>query len=208
MADDIIKEIQREQAEQRYQQFFIKNGKTLIGCGLAIVLATAAGTTYRNYMEERSRESGTQFITAFENSDPQSYNEVIEQGQKGFAPLAGLMKGALLNVDEKHEDALKALEEVANNNSFDRAFREKAKLDMAYILIQSKGDSKQIIALLDELSGKDAVFGFTALELKAAYLIASGNAEQGRGIYSQLAADVRAPQSVQERARNVLATVQ
>jgi len=204
--NDIINEIKHEMAEERYQRIFVEHGKKLILIAAAIIIGVAAKSIYTGMQKSKGEEAGKLFVEAFSDSSPENYDAIIEGGQKGFAPLAILMKSGLQNVQEDGAGALETLKEI-EGTSYDKAFIHKAKLDKAFLLIENKGDKKEIISLLDEVSAKTAPFYATAAELKAIYLLEQGDKKQAVQILRELAIDNYLPSTITDRAKQMLSII-
>jgi len=207
MSDNIIDEINQDIAEERYQQIFLKHGGKLIIAGIVIIAITTAYSINKHYAQRKSREVGSKFSAAFENTDPQAYDAVISANQKAYSPLAIIMKAGLQNVKNDIDGAQKTLEPLASGSKYDRAFRELAKIDEAYLLIEKKGDAGEITKLLDEASAANAVFRPTALELKASYLLSAGKDKEAKEIYTTLSKDEEIPLTIQDRAKQALSSM-
>lgn len=203
---DIIQEIKHDMAEERYQKIFLEHGKKLIAGAVIILLVVTAKTIYWNVQKKKSIESGNLFVNAFDSPDAESYDAIIAKGQKGFSPLASLMKAGLQNSHEKYADAIKTIEQL-EKSSYDKAFIDIAKLDKAYLLIQSKGDKKQILTTLDEVSKETSPFWATATELKASYLLEQGDSKQATELFRKLATNTEIPSTIQDRAKQILSTI-
>lgn len=203
--NDILNEIKHDIAEERYLKIFTEHGKKLIMAGVAIILLTAALTTYKNISESKSRESGALFLNAFDDPSPEKYDAVIAKGQKAYAPMAALIKAAQLSNQDKTDEAIKTLDEVANNTSYDQAFRDKAKIDKISILIRKNGKKEDITRLLEDVTAAKAPFRYTALELKGHYLLSIGDKKQALEVFTLLAKDEQTPSTLQDRAKHILA---
>ncbi len=203
--NDILQEIKHDMAEEKYQKIFLQHGKKLIIGAVVILVAVSVKTVYWNIQEKKSVEVGTLFVNAFDSSDASNYDAIIAKEQKGYSPLATLMKAGLLNSTEKYDEAAKTLDGLTTS-SYDKAFMDIAKIDKAYVLIQKKGDKEAILKLLDETSVEGAPFWPTAMELKASYLLSQGEKNKALPLFAQLAADTQIPATIQERAKNILGT--
>lgn len=204
--NDIVREVEQDIQSERYQRIFVEHGKKLIAGAVIILLAVSAKTVYHSMQKKKSLESGTKFVSVFDGGDADSYNDIIKQGQKGFAPLATLMKAGIENSHEKHDEALKTLSTL-EGSSYDKAFKDIAELDKAYILIQKKGDKAEILKVLDGIIGEDKPFNATAQELKAHYLISAGDKKAAQEILIKLAEDKTAPSTISDRAKQTLSTI-
>ncbi len=204
---DFIDEVKQEMEYEKYQQFFINNGGKLITLAVIIVVATAAYTIYQKQQLKKARATGTMFVDAFADTKPENYDPIIAKAHKGFTPLAGLMKAGLLNSEDKYDDATKALQGVSGNYLYDRAFRDMAMIDEAYVMIEQKEKKEDILAKLETPSKPDAPFHATALELKASYLLDNGDKAAAKEIYTQLANDKTLAATMQDRAKHMLAVI-
>jgi hypothetical protein len=147
-------------------------------------------------------------MKAFDDSSPAEYDAVIASGQKGYAPMAALIKAKLERTQDKPAEAIKALDGIINS-SYDRAFREKAMIDKAFILMGEK-DAKgsDILGLLEKASAPDAAFRSTALELKASYFLQTGDKKKALDIFTSLSRDENIPATQQERAKHIVAAME
>ena len=121
MADDsFIREVDEELRSEKMQQFWSRYGKLVIGGALAIVLLTAGYRGYKYYMESQAATAGDAFMAAVQLSD-----------------------------DNKHDEAIKALGELAEKGP--AAYTALAQMRMASELT-GKGDAKAAIAAYDKIA--------------------------------------------------------
>ncbi len=205
--NDILREIQQDIDSEKYQRIFLEHGKKLIAAAVIILIVVAAKSLYWSAQKKESLKSGELFVEAFDNSEPSSYDAIIANKQKGYAPLALLMKAGLENSHEKYDDAVKTLEQL-ENSSYDKAFIDMAKLNKAYVLIQQKGDKAKILQSLDAISTEgSSPFWATATELKASYLLSQGENKPAAELLRKLAINNQIPSTIQDRAKQVLSTI-
>lgn len=202
--NDILKEIETDIKSERYQRFFIENGVKLIVGGLVIIAITAAYTINSNMQKARGEELGKGLVTALADSKAEKYDAALEKEHSGYTPIATLSKAAVLKVDEKYDAAIAELQKVSNGK-YDKSFVEIAKINQAFLLIKNNSDEKTILNLLEETSQKDSVFKFTAMELKADYIISKNKKDDAKKLLREISTSEGVPDTMKARAVSSLA---
>lgn len=204
---DLIEEIKRDISEEKYAQIFTKHGQKLIFIGFFIVALTAVNYVYKNISYKKSIEIGNKFMEVFDEPKTENFAPIIAENQKGYSPLAILLKAGTENSTEKYDDALKTLQQLAENKNYDRAFKEMASINIAYLMMAKKEPKEKILEILNKVTSRDSVFRATALELKANYLLEIGDKNNAVTILNELAKDEKIPSTIQDRAKQVLTSI-
>jgi hypothetical protein len=201
---DILKEIESEIKSERYQRFFLENGVKLIVGAVLIIIITAAYTIFNNMEKAKAEKLGKGLVKALADSKAEKYDAALEKEHKGYTPIARLSKAAVLKVDEKYDAAIAELKKVSEGK-YDRGFVEISKINQAFLLIKNNGDEKTILNLLEETSQKDSVFKFTAMELKADYLVSRNRNDEAKKIFREISTAEGVPDTMKARAVSTLA---
>ncbi len=126
MSDDsFIREVDEELRSDRMHDFWVKYGKIVIGVAVAIVVVTAGYRGYKYYMKSQAENAGDAFMAAVS-----------------------------LSRQNKHDEAIKALEKLADNGP--ESYAALANMRMASELA-GKGDIKGAVAAYDKIAGNSKI---------------------------------------------------
>jgi hypothetical protein len=208
---DIIREVDEELRRENWENLWKKYGKYIVAAALAVVIGTAAVMGWRAYDHNRRMEAGDRFaaaITEAENtSDPAQAADIlaayVSEAPTGYATLARLRE-AKLRADAGDRDAAIALyDAIASDSAVERLFRDLATLYSVRMQIE-EGDPSTLNSRLLPLAADDSPWRYSARELQAVVDLRSGDTAAAREMFTRLADDANAPDSLRTRATEML----
>ncbi len=123
--DSFIREVDEELRSERMHEFWSRYGKIVIGVAVAIVVVTASYRGYKFYKQSVAESAGDAFMAAVSLSN-----------------------------ENKHDEAIKALEELAGSGP--EAYAALARMRLASELT-GKGDIEGAIAAYDKISANTKI---------------------------------------------------
>ncbi len=199
---DILKEIQSEIKQEKFEKMLINHGPKLILVGVMIVVITFFISFYKKQNAIKSMEAGSVFYEAVVSSKPESFAKVMEKDNLAFKAFSALQVSGIEISNEKYQEAEKNLDEIINNKNYERAFHDVASLGKAYIMLKTNRavDAEK---LLNQLA-TDSVIKYSALELLAGHYIESGKKSEAKLALNKIISDDASPQTMKERASKVM----
>lgn len=210
---DLLREAEEEIRRETVEGTAKKLAPYFIG---AIVLALIGGGAYQywqTYQEKKLNETSVSYYAAMDklrNGDfdggAKELEELAKKAPNGFATLATIQRGAVLQEKGDNPNALKAFDDAAKMAA-DKDMKNLAKLRAAYIASSLEPKDK-INARLDEIIGSKTSFAALARELKAAVAWNNGDAKGAKAEYDLLRLDPNVPEGLRARAGQAIAVIE
>lgn len=202
---DILKEIQSEIKEEKYEKLLVNHGPKLILIGVMIVVITFFISFYKKQNTIKSMEAGSVFYEAITSSKQKDFEKVLEKDNLAFKALSLLQLAGIEISNEKYSEAEKNLNSIIENKNYDAAFHSVANLGKAYILLKTKRNS-DAEKLLNALAS-DSVVKYSALELLAGFYLENNKIAEAKLALNKIISDNASPQTMKERANKVMQVV-
>lgn len=208
---EFIREVDEELRRENWEILWKKYGKFAIAAALALVLGTAAVVGWREYDRIQRRAAGDRFgavIAEVENT-PQPAKAAdllasyISDAPAGYGMLARLREAKLRADAGDRETAVGLYDSLAADSSVEPLFRDLAALYSVRMQIED-GDPAALNARLSTLAAEGNPWRYTARELQAVLALKGGDVAGARGIFTSLADDMDAPDSLRSRATEML----
>ncbi len=208
---DIIREVDEELRRENWEILWKKYGKLLIAAAVALVLGTAGTVGWREYDRGQREDAGGVFgtvIAEVENSEkPGVAADIlaayIPGAPDGYAMLARLREAKLRADAGETEVAIALYDGLAGDNSVEPLFRDLAALYSVRMQIDS-GDPIVLGARLSSLAADGKPWRYTAREMQAVLALNGGDSAAAREVFTKLADDMDAPDSLRTRAAEML----
>ncbi|NNE86111.1 MAG: tetratricopeptide repeat protein [Alphaproteobacteria bacterium] len=210
MSDDLFREVDEEVRQDQYLELGKKYGAYAIGVALVVVLITVGFVFWRDSQQAARDASGEQLLAAINIAEDQAdqaldqFAILGEEGTKGYRLLARFREGALLSQTGDVRGAVAVYDKVAEDSSHDQIYRDLAKvLAVSHgMSIMNLGEVEERLAsVLDD----DNSWRYSARELVATAVMASGDSAAAREAFQALVDDVEAPAGVRARGAEMLA---
>ena len=210
MSDDLFREVDEEVRQEQYLKLWKQYGVYFVGVVLAAILITVGVVVWRDMQQSEREANGEDLLSAIavgEDRQDEALDRLAvlgEHGTKGYRLLARLREGALLSQSGDARGAVAIYDAVAADNGHDQIYRDLAKL-LAVSHGMSILDRGEIEDRLAPLLNDDNTWRYSARELVATAMMASGDTAAAREAFQMLVDDVQAPSGVRARAAEMLA---
>lgn len=208
--DLLIQEVDEDLRREQYARLWKQYGSYAIGAALALVLGVAGLQGYKTWTaNQRARDAQT-YNTALGQIGGNRQQALADLGKlaadskTGYATLAPLTKGALLEQAGDTKAAIAEYEALANASAAPPLYRELAALKAAILSLDS-AEPAALKARLEPLA--KGAYRHSATELLAMVAVRQGDVAQARSLYQQLADDAAAPVGLRGRASEMLAVL-
>ena len=206
-----IREVDEELRRENWEILWKKYGKFAIAAALALVLGTAAVVGWREYDRDRRMTAGDGFgmvIAEVENTkDPAWAADMlaayIADAPAGYATMARLREAKLRADAGDREAAIALYEALAADSAVEPLFRDLAAFYSVRMQVDG-GDAITLDARLSLLAADGNPWRYSARELQAVVALNSGDSAAAREIFTRLADDMEAPDSLRTRATEML----
>ena len=211
MSDDsFIREVDEELRSDRFQEFWNRYGKILIGVAVAIVLATGGYRYYEYYTAKQAAEAGDAFMAAVRLAQDGKQDESVEafaklenQGSKSYRVLA-LMRGAAeLAKNGQVDEAVKKFDAISADSAAEENMRSIARIRAAMLLVDS-GTVADVESRVGPLSAPGAPYRASAREALGLAYYRAGDLENAFKQFETLVSDEDIQPGASQRARILL----
>ena len=208
---DIIREVDEELRRENWEILWKKYGKFAIAAAMALILGTAGVVGWREYDRSQREGAGDAFgavIADVENTkEPDRAADMlaayIPGAPDGYATLARLREAKLRADAGGVEVAIGLYDGIAGDDTVEPLFRDLAALYSVRMQIDS-GDPVSLDKRLSPLAVEGSPWRYTARELQAVLALNGGDRTAAREIFTRLADDMAAPDSLRTRAAEML----
>ncbi len=207
---DIFREVDEALKQDKVAEFWKENGPFIIGCAIAIILATAVINAYRAWNNYHDRADTALIMEALEEQDSAAARlEEIggELGPAHYGMALLIAAGEHLHHD-RNPEAMRLFSEVAARKDVPDDFRSYASLMHASLLFEGRdsGDDKaaseKALAILKPVLADRKNPWYWHATLRAALVYAHGlqDFEKAATLVSGIAANEHVPATLRSRA--------
>lgn len=208
---DIIREVDEELRRENWEILWKKYGKLAVAAAVALVLGTAGTVGWREFDRGQREKAGATFgtvIAEVENTEKPAESAdmlaaYIPGAPDGYAMLARLREAKLRADAGEFEAAIALYDGLAGDSAVEPLFRDLAALYSVRMQIDS-GDPIVLDARLSALAADGGPWRYTAREMRAVLAMSDGDSAAAREIFTKLADDMDAPDSLRTRAAEML----
>lgn len=209
MSDNLFQEIDEDLQRQKMEALWKRYGVYVLAGILAIVLATAAYNFWINYKTEVNQKASSELLTILKDnlSDKEKQITSLEEFAKANrdtsqAVMARLRAAAFMLKDGKTDKAVFMYDAISQDMNVEPVFRQLADL----LFVQSQMDNGDPTVLRSRLQPllADSTWRYTAKEYSALLALKAGDKEEAIKLFSELASDEGAPETLPGRANDML----
>jgi len=210
VSDDLFREVDEEVRQEQYLRLWKQYGVYIAGAVLAIILITVGVVVWLDRQEGQRDADGEVLLDAIAASQERPDEaldllaDLAAEGSKGYRLLARLREGALLAERGDTRSAVAIYDTLAADSGQDQIYRDLAKV-LAVSHGMSVMDRGEVEDRLAPVLGDDNPWRYSAHELVATAMMASGDTAAAREAYQVLVDDVNAPSGVRARSAEMLA---
>lgn len=209
---DIFTEINEELRKERAQKLWDRYGNLVIAGAFAIVIATAAFQGWNLWQDRRAAETGDRVFAAMRTAETDKdaaraeLEALIAGAPTGYQGLLKFRVAALDAAAGKTEEAVKAYEALARDQSIADYWRDLARVRAAYLVVDSE-DRAAFEQRLSGLSAAGAPWRAATLELRALAAWRAGDVAAARALVDELMAEPGLPSPLAKRAGTLSAVL-
>jgi len=210
VSDDLFREVDEEVRQDQYLKLWKQYGVYIAGVVLAVVLITVGVVVWRDLQRSELEADGEEMLAALavaEERPDEALDKLAalgDEGTKGYRLLARLREAALLSERGDARSAVDIYDTVAADTGQAQIYRDLAKL-LSVSHGMSIMDRGEVEDRLAPLVGDDNPWRYSARELVATAVMASGDTAAAREAFQALVDDVDAPSGIRARAAELLA---
>ncbi|MEE9376156.1 MAG: tetratricopeptide repeat protein [Rhizobiaceae bacterium] len=214
MSDDsFIREVDEELRSERFQEFWSKYGKILIGVAVAIVLGTAGYRYWEHSKSTKSAAAGDSFMAAVRLADEGKTDEAIAafkslegEGGQAYITMARLRSAAEKVVKGDDAGALKEYEIIIADSKANQNMRSIARLRAGMLLVDT-GSIADVESKVNPLTAPGAAFRNSAHEALGLANYKTGKLEAAFKHFETIVTDPGVTRAMQQRVRIMLDSI-
>jgi hypothetical protein len=201
---DIFSEVDDEVRRERLQQLWDKYSLYIIAVAVLIVAGIGGWRGYEYWVAQKAAVAGAAFESAITLSEQGKHAEaqaafakVATEAPQGYAVLARFRAAAELT-QVKTEDAVKAYDALAADNSLGSNWQDLAALRAGLLLVDG-APFADLRTRLEPLTEPTRVYRHSARELLGLSAWRAGDAAAARRYVNQIASDAETPPGARTR---------
>ena len=212
-SDEFIREVDEAVRQDRWMQLWQRYGIYAIGAAVAVVLGTGGGVLWRNWQESHRQDEARRYAAADEllrQDKPaeaaEAFRALAEDADSGYGVIARLRAAQAEAEAGQGEAAADTLDTLAASDAARPVYRQLGDL----LTLQRDFDHAQAGDLegrLAALTGADAPWRYSALELEALAQLRAGDLDGARATLETLLSDPRTPANLSRRAAELMASI-
>ena len=209
-SDEFIREVDEAVRQDRWLKLWRRYGNYVIAAALAVVIGSAAGVGWRTWQHSQRLEEARRYAEAqqlLREARPaeaaSAFAALAEDSSSGYRVLAQLRAAEAQAEAGDRAAARTALDRLAGDGDTAPVYRSLGEL----LAAQQRFAEAQPPATseLEALSGSDAPWRYSALELRALAQMQAGDTVAARETLDDLLADPLTPPDLARRAAELLA---
>jgi hypothetical protein len=208
--DSFIREVNDELRSEQMQRVWRRLGPIIITVAVLVVLGTAGYRVYEYWTDDRSSQSGDQFLAAQKLAADGKTDEALKAfealektGFGSYPILAEFRSASLLAQKGDQKGAIAAFEALGKNNAVPEALRDVAHIRAGWLLIDN-GTYEQVSAEVEALATPGNAMRSSAREALGLSAYKAGQLDRAREWFEQIVEDTQAPRNVSNRAQIML----
>ncbi|MBL4721153.1 MAG: tetratricopeptide repeat protein [Alphaproteobacteria bacterium] len=209
---DIFDEVDEDLKQDNAKKIWDRYGRYMVGVAALVILATAGHVGWREYVQDRQEAYSARFMSALSLSNDAKHREAAavladlsRDAGSGYGVLAQFREAVERVAAGENAAAIDIYDAVADDSGVDTLYRELAVLNSVLLQIDS-GDVEKLKTRIAPLLATENPWRHSATEIVAVLAMQTGQLDEARKSYQQLADDLDAPQGVRSRATEMLRT--
>lgn len=208
--DSFIREVNDELRSEQMQRAWRRLGPIIITLAVLVVLGTAGYRVYDYWTDDRSSQSGDQFLAAQKLAADGKTDEALKAfealektGFGSYPVLAEFRAASLLAQKGDQKGAIAAFQALGKDNAVPEALRDVAHIRAGWLLIDN-GTYEQVSAEVEALATPANGMRSSAREALGLAAYKAGQLDRAREWFEQIVEDTQAPRNVSTRAQIML----
>lgn len=205
MSDEsLFREVEEELRQEQFKKLWDKYGTFIIAACVAVVLAVAGTKGWQYWQLKQSEAAGATYFEAVRLLDEGKTAEAEKLldglSHTGYATIARFHDAAALATAGKKDDAVKAYDALAADNSVPASLKNVARLRAGYLLADTMKPD-QLTTRLGDLDQAGSTWRHSAREIMALSAYRTGDYALADRYINTILSDVESPPGVQQRAQ-------
>jgi hypothetical protein len=202
--ESLFREVDEEVRQEQFKKLWDRYGNLIIAACLIVIAGVAGFEGWKYWQKQQAEAAGDKFYSAVALAGSGKAEEALTQFQaldhSGYAVLGRLRQAGVLAAQGKKEEAVKAYDAVAADNSADATLRDLARLRAAAVLADtaSIGDLETRLKPLDATGNP---WRHMARELLAAAHWRNKDYASAEKAVQAILADPETPANMRQRAQ-------
>ncbi len=192
---ELFREIEEDIKRERFEKLWKSFGFAMVWASIALVAATVIFVLWQNHVQSAAEGKTSQLLRGIDRLQLEDYSGAVpifsaltDDDSSPYYGIAMLRKAQAQELSGDKEGAQKTYSALSTKTS---EFAGLAALKL---------DGSMSVA-------KDSPFYYTSAEYKAWGLLSSGKKAEAAAAFSELASDKNSPQTLADRAKEVLRTI-
>lgn len=210
--DALIREVNDELREEQMMKLWQRYGGFVVGVALLVVVIVAGYQGWKHYTTTTSQEEGERFYAALQLADQGKLEDAIGAFQNlagdastGYGVLAQFQQAILKSDTGDIPGAVALYAQIAKEQISDPTLSGLAAVLGATLELNAGGYDRAALELrLQAISGDGQPYRYTARELLGLIALDASDVATARTQFEQLANDAAAPQTIAQRAADIL----
>lgn len=212
--DVLLKEIETDLKNEQMKSLWDKYGLFII---IAVALALTAAVsfeTFKAWSNKRNQELSNAYAVAVSLQNQGRFDESLgildnlaKSSHEVYADAAKLQIANIYFEQNKNDQALDVLRNLAEKRSANPQMRDVATIKLASYLLDSDTPSIQIQALLEPLAKEDGSWANIAHELLAMLAIRDGDMKKAQAEYTKIVNSASATDALKARAQDMVTII-
>lgn len=205
MSDEsLFREVDEEVRQEEYKKLWKRYGNLVIALAAAVVIGVGGFKAWQYWQLKQAHEAAATFFGALakggNGKTDEALNELRSIGQAGYGQIASIQAAALLASQGKTEDAVKAYEAIAADQSADSVLRDAANIRAGYLLADMKSPD-ELLSRLGSYDKDDNPWRFAAREIFGLAAYRTGDYAMADRYMNAIFSDAAAPEAMRQRAQ-------
>jgi hypothetical protein len=212
-SDEFIREVDEAVRQDRWMRLWKHYGVYAVGAALAIVVGTGAGVAWRSWQESQRQDEARRYAAAEAllredqaGEAAAAFRALAEDADGGYGVVARLRAAEAEAEAGQGDAAVDTLDGLTESGGARPVYRQLGDLLMLQRAFD-QADASDLEARIAALTGVDAPWRHSALELEALAQLRAGDVDGARRTLDTLLADPRTPANLSRRAAELLASI-
>ena len=211
--DEFIREVDEAVRQDRWMHLWKRYGTYLVGAVLAIVLGTGAGVAWRSWQESQRQSEALRYAAAEQllrqdqaSEAAAAFRALAEEADSGYGVVARLRAAEAEAAAGESTAAAATLDHLAESDAARPVYRQLGDL----LTLQrelDRADAGSLAGRVAGLTGPEAPWRHSALELEALAQLRAGDIDGARRTLDILLADPQTPANLSRRAAELMASI-
>jgi len=214
LSEEFIREVDEDLRHKQLTGIWKKFGPYVITFLIGVVVFVAGNVTLKDYNERKYAKVADQYsmveqqVVANQMDDALKMLQTISNTDVDGYQILIAFKEAEIELERGNEDeAVAALDLLANSSDVDKVYRDLATIKAALIILDGSSYD-DIKARLTPLTIEGNSWKYMAKELLAMAALASGNGAEAKRLLVELEQDLEASQDVKGRAKDFQSVIE